>query len=232
MGLAISVGVLAEVSDDREGAKFERRRFKHLNKWLRRAGLPKHAEPKDLSEVLSYDGLGYTGLHCLRRFAATIWARNEWPLPLESGEQAANDPVLKQLSLTCDWSLGKNGFRMFRSPAGHGPSFDHLVFHSDCDGVYLPCVGAEVLLAPSQQKGEVEAVGSSRELERECKELARILEIPETADPEDEQLWRVSDNPASTGAPWQRYGMEAFVCLRLLRAAEQSLRTGAAIVFH
>src|SRR5690606_2074713 len=116
MGLAISVGVLAEVSDDREGAKFERRRFKHLNKWLRRAGLPKHAEPKDMSEVLSYDGFGYTGLHCLRRFAATIWARNEWPLPLESGEQAANDPALKQLSLTCDWSLGKNGFRMFRSP--------------------------------------------------------------------------------------------------------------------
>jgi hypothetical protein len=49
-------------------------------------------------------------------------------------------------------------------------------------------------------------------------------------DPESEELWQASDQQGE-GAGWRRYGVESFTCVRLLAAARESLKRGAAVVF-
>ena len=55
--------------------------------------------------------------------------------------------------------------------------------------------------------------------------------LPEDLDPDSDEVSEASDaeTPASEG--WQRYGIESYVCLRLIHAAKQSIKTGAAIAF-
>ena len=73
--------------------------------------------------------------------------------------------------------------------------------------------------------------GSSHALLRECKELARVLELPEDLSLEDEAVWRAVETQGEGEEKWERYGVESYTCLALIRACEASVETGAAVVF-
>jgi hypothetical protein len=65
----------------------------------------------------------------------------------------------------------------------------------------------------------------------ETRSIAAALGLPEDLDPVSDEVFEASEaaTPASEG--WQRYGIESYVCLRLIHAAKHSMRTGAAIAF-
>lgn len=234
MGLGITVGVLKAFEGQDEVVKNMRRTFAWVNGGLRAAGLPEHAEPEDLNHdsCLSFGMVGYRGLHHLRRFAAFLWDGQK-PTPHRTREPGAeDDPVLKAYASTCDWQVGKDGHGFFRSPPGHGPASDHLVFHGDARGLYLPIRFDQVLLLPTVGGTLTDSVGSSFALKKECKLLAMALELPDGIDPDGEELLQAAEEPAEKGPAWRRFGLEALTCVQLLAAARRSVETRAAVVFH
>jgi hypothetical protein len=234
MGLAITVGVLKAFEGQEDVEKGLRRDFGWANGCLRAAGLPEHAEPEDLNHdsCLSFAMVGYRGLHHLRRYAAYL-RDGRMPAPHRTREPGAEeDPVLKAYLSTCDWHVDAAGFQLFRSPLGHGPSFDHLVFHGDARGMYVPLRFDEVLLTPTPGGTLTEAIGSSFRLKKECRLLAEALELPLHLDPNGDILQEAAREPSEEGPAWRRFGVEALACAQLLAAARRSIETRAAVVFH
>jgi hypothetical protein len=234
MGLGITVGVLKAFEGQDEILNGMRRTFAWANGGLRTAGLPQHAEPEDLNHdsCLSFGTVGYRGLHHLRRYAAYLWDAQK-PTPHRTRDPGPeDDPVLRAYAATCDWQVGSGGCRLFHSPPGHGPSSDHLVFHADARGLYLPIRFDEVLLLATVGGTLTDAVGSSFALKKECKLLAMALEIPDGIDPESEELLQAAEESADKGPAWRRFGLEALTCVQLLAAARRSVETRAAVVFH
>jgi hypothetical protein len=137
MGLSITVGILADLKEnDPEGATFVRRDFDIINEILRKHALPDHEEPTSLPLLRDRSGVTgfpYSYLHYLRRFYARWMAHTNQPLvsrlfakwtgqasqipaPVRECENPSHDPVLKKTA----------------SPK------HHLLWHSDCEGYYLP----------------------------------------------------------------------------------------------
>lgn len=201
MGLSIQVGGFEEME-----------MYEPLSKALVEAGLLPHNEP-DTGDSGIYSGqmLGYSGLHYLRRLAAYIGLGREVPGP--GGDDPAGDPVLVEYY-------------------DHlAPGFEHLVMHSDAEGFYVPQDFEDVIF-PQEELGVAGGiVGSSVRLLSECKRLAAWLEMPEDLDPESDEVWDSVASPASHGPKWKRYNKESFACIRLIKAAEASIDSGAAIVF-
>ena len=92
----------------------------------------------------------------------------------------------------------------------------------------MPVDFDRVLLTGDEELGEM--IGSSQQLLIECGRLREALGIPADLDAEAVELWDAADSQGQ-GEGWRRYGVEAFTCMRLLRAAELSVQRGAAIVF-
>ncbi len=155
--------------------------------------------------------MGYSGLHYLRRLAAYIGLDRDIPGP--GTRRAAEDPVLAEY-----YDL-------------LAPGFEHLLLHSDAEGFYVPQDFEDVIFPDEALRIPGGMIGSSPRLLDECKRLAEWLELPLNTDPESAEVWDAASEPASDGLKWKRYGAESFGCLRLIRAAEASIRTGAAIVF-
>lgn len=65
----------------------------------------------------------------------------------------------------------------------------------------------------------------------ETRRLAEALGLAEALDPHSEEVFGAADAEGPPTGGWQRYGVESYVCLQLLRAAKPSLATGAAIAF-
>jgi hypothetical protein len=61
--------------------------------------------------------------------------------------------------------------------------------------------------------------------------IAAALGLPEDLDPDSEEVFAASEATTPAGEGWQRYGVESYVCLRLIQAARHSIATGAAIAF-
>lgn len=197
------MGLVAVVGTEDEELLEE---FGPVNALLRANGLPEHSETVvDESELVEFEMGGYSSLHHLRRIAAHLDAGG--PLPEPGGEDAPDDPVL---------------LAAYERPAGG--RFTHLIHHSDAEGFYLP------IDFPLPLNGDVVGgtVGSSVALRRELRELAQVLGIPDGIDPEGDELWDATETP---GEGWRRYGIESFVCVRLLAAAEASVARGAALAF-
>jgi hypothetical protein len=137
MGLSVTVGILADLlENDPESAELVRGDFDIINEILRQHGLPDHEEPTSLPML--HDRSGVTGfpysfLHYLRRFYARWIAQREQPFarrlyarwisksaqvppPVHEGEKPALDPVLDKIA----------------------SSRHHLLWHSDCEGYYVP----------------------------------------------------------------------------------------------
>jgi hypothetical protein len=230
MGLDLTVGFLAEmIAFDEEAAESFKDKMISLNEYLASVELAAHHEP-EMCDVVSYEMHSYSGLHYLRRIAAHLDLHGVLPAPGEDDE--LKDPVVDEYNRLAD--QGEPGFlgRLFRRPM-RARSFDHLMLHSDCEGYYLPQDFPNVLFPPQELEIPGGMVGSSNRLMEECKRLAQALQLPLDIDPEAEEVWEAGfDSEGKVYSDWKRYGVESYICLRLHRASEQSLKTGAAIVFH
>ena len=224
MGLTVYVGIGAVLGGE-EDEFLERleQQFETVNELLESFGLPPHREPADLeaNQTLALEMYGYSGLHYLRRIAAHLALGEELPPP--GDQEAAEDPTLREYYQFFDDS--------FAEGKAAGIPFQHLIIHSDADGFYLPVEFDEVLVADPTLEIPGDSVGSSHRLLAECLELARALELPDDLDPEGEEVAEAVDTQGEGGLKWQRYAVESFTCLALIRACRASIAAGAAVVF-
>lgn len=229
MGLAIEVGAFPG-ADDPEGQGYMRRQFEAVNRHLQAARVSPHHEPEGVapSQVLSLEMFGYSGLHYLRRIAVYVDAGRDLPAP---GDDAApDDPLMKEFYRQTEGDSPDLMDRILRRRPAFGRTYDHLLLHGDAEGYYIPSDFKEVIFAPDTEVAGG-MIGSSQGLERECRRLLEVMKVPASMDPESEELWNAADAQGDATEGWQRYGIEAFTGVRLLRAAERSVAVGAAIVF-
>ncbi|MFC9285839.1 hypothetical protein [Streptomyces sp. NPDC057052] len=213
MGLNMVVGVLSNAEDDY--ADMLRADFVAVGELLQRAGVPRWSEP-ELVEVgdAEFEMWGYAGLHAVRRLAVHLAASGRLPEPLQEARRAVGDPLLSKV------------YRVFPGdPAG---PFDHLIHHADCEGYYVPADFTHVIVDKKAPGGYL---GSSVRLLAETRRIADALGLPEDLDPHSEEVFEATDAEELADEGWQRYGVESYVCLQLLRAAKLSIATGAAIAF-
>jgi hypothetical protein len=236
MGLALEVGILADLKDaDEEGYASYLDEFETLNKVLHSAGLGEHVEPDELDEIFSCDMLSYSGIHYLRRIAVHLALGKPTPAP-------GNGETYRNIALANEYF---DGFT-----AGKNMKYQHLIVHSDAEGFYVPVDFEHVISTPTLGLSGG-WVGSTQRLRAECAELAGLLRMPLGMDYESDELlravdaqlhprdqsplrlwtWRRAESERSDDSMWKRYGVETYACLRLLAACEASLRTKAAIVF-
>ncbi len=233
MGLALEIGLLAFLKvHDPEGFDTYKKQFEYLNLILEEHRLPTHNEPtilKNSQKTWSCDMWGYSGLHNLRRVAAHLAFNDQLPQPISKDIRASQDKMLKKYYDSLSQQSSKSKWkRLFNKPHQFNLRFQHLLIHSDAEGFYLPVDFGDVIQDKVIFGG---AVGSSHQLLNECKFLADKLELPLDMNHESEALWDAADNPESGHKLWQRYGVESFTCLRLIRASEESIKLGSAIVF-
>ena len=220
MGLAIEVGMLADLKTaDEEGYAYYTEQFKLLNELLNENKLVPHSEPDDMS-IFSCDMYGYSGLHYLRRIAAHLLVNGSVPEPC--GGRPNDDPAM----IECYDEIAT----MQDARSDGWMRFDHLLCHSDAEGYYIPQDFPEVLFDFNESGLAGVQVGSSNRLLAECKSLANEIGMPIDLNPEDELFFQISENQGQ-GSGWQRYGIESYACIRLINAAEHSIKHGAAIVF-
>ncbi|HET7084822.1 MAG TPA: hypothetical protein VFI23_08635 [Rhizomicrobium sp.] len=223
MGLDISVGELARVARERpEDFEAFSENYKLLNEVLAEAGMPPHQEPLDIpdEQVFEAQMYGYSGLHLIRRLAAFHVYENRLPPP----ERNSSDPIIERLF--------EEQISASEDPKKH-LRFQHLFWHSDCEGFYLPRDFERVVLdnADPQRPGLGGMIGSSPRLLQECLELAGLIGLPAGIDPEASELWEAAYDPRTEGELWQIYGVEAFGLARLIHACERSIKFQAALVF-
>ncbi len=108
-------------------------------------------------------------------------------------------------------------------------NIDLVHFRYDQRSMYEP-YGNESILSRSCRTREPDMIGSTHRLHQECVRLAEALKLPMGLDPESEVVDEAMQN-GEGDALWQRYGIESYTCLQLLRASEHSMKTGALIVF-
>ena len=240
MGLALSVGFMQELREnDPETYEDYRGYFEHLNRALLVEGLPSHREPDEVAPEhrISFDMFGYSGLHYLRRIAAHKTFAGVLPPP--GDDQSSEDALLQRYYRETNIKWSRTPARPFRrlavllrngSLTTHPLRFDHLIDHSDCEAFYLPIHFGKVFAARLAPEGVWQQIGSSYKLLEECKELTEFLGIPDGINPESDEMWEAPDNQGK-GEGWKRYGIESFTCVRLMRACEASVASGAAVVF-
>lgn len=105
------------------------------------------------------------------------------------------------------------------------------MLHSDAEGYYLPSDFPDVQFPDDEFKVAGCMIGSAPRLLDECKRLAQILEVPEDLDHESEALWEAAESQGEGSHRWEVYGVESFTCVRLLKGAQEAIRSGAALVF-
>lgn len=218
MGLSITVGIRASALEDGAVPKDY---FAGVNAHLAAAGLPAHVEP--VCEAWGAEMYGYSGLHYLRRVAASLALRGVVPPP--GDEHAPDDPLLHQYYERAT-GTARGLRRLLGRPRPRRLGFDHLMLHSDAEGYYVPIDFEQVIIVGDG----AEMIGSSQRLQAECTRLRDALGIPADLDPEGDEVWAAADAQGA-GEGWRRYGIESFTCVRLLRAAELSVARGAAIEF-
>jgi hypothetical protein len=219
VGLDISVGDLVQLThDDPEMLPDVQAEFERLQAALAAAGLAGYHEPHELpEEALVCSRIGpYGTLHFLRRIAAHLWHSNHLPAPAD--QDASNDPILEKCY-------------QYLQAQGSGTGFDHLLYHSDCEGYYVPIDFARVVEAEDRFNIPGTLIGSSQRLLSECARLAGILELPLDLDPESDEAWSAAQEQGKSSVLWRRYGIESRVCLVLHSAASLSIRYGSALTF-
>jgi hypothetical protein len=224
MGLALEVGILAGLREnDEEGYHYFRSQLKALNSHLQHAKLPTHTEPENC-DVWSCEMYGYSGLHYLRRLAAHLDSTGQLPEP--GDDDASRDPFLEKYYQQFDGVKAS-----FTKQLDFKRGFDHLIVHSDAEGFYLP-IDFPTVLYPASELGIAGGmVGSSHRLLKECQRIAEQLEIPSDLDESSDALWEAADSQGEGTQKWERYGIESFTCVCLMRGCLKSLETNAALIF-
>ncbi|VTT96893.1 Uncharacterized protein OS=Kitasatospora cheerisanensis KCTC 2395 GN=KCH_17260 PE=4 SV=1 [Gemmataceae bacterium] len=216
MGLTVSVGVYTDDldADVREQYLTD---FRLINRILKAAGLSAHKEKPSAEDLRWNVGMGYSRLHFLRRFAASVAVTGRVPTPLRRNATATTSPEIRAY---CS--------RVVR-PSSR--LFDHLMCHSDAEGYYVPIDFPSVLNADQAVPLTGGYLGSSVRLRDECRMLADHLELPDADfDLDDDGEWKRL-KIATHGAVWHRYPIEAFACAALRSACTRSIELKAAIVF-
>ena len=224
MGLALCVGVPSEIREsDAEYVAYFEQQVEAINGVLESFGLPPHREPFDVEDERTFECemIGYSGLHYLRRVAAHLALGRDLPPPGDDG--AATDPVLSDYYKIFDASFARG--------QATGMPFQHLIVHGDAEGYYLPVEFEDVILPDASLEIAGGMLGSSHALLRECRELAQALGLPEDLSLETDALFEAAENQGEGEAKWERYGVESYTCLALMKACEASVETGAAVVF-
>lgn len=224
MGLALCVGVPSEIREsDPEYVAYFEQQVDAINSVLESFDLPPHREPFDVEDERTFECemIGFSGLHYLRRVAAHLALGLELPPP--GDDDAASDPVLNDYYRIFD--------ERFARGEATGIHLQHLIVHGDAEGYYLPVEFEDVIIPDPSLEIAGGMLGSSHALLRECRYLAGVLEIPEDLSPEDEALSGAAETQGEGEATWERYGVESYTCVALIKACEASVETGAAIVF-
>ena len=228
MGLALEVGVLADlIENDKEGADWFREDMERLNPFLESNGLQAHIEPEQC-EVWSCDMFGYSGLHYLRRIAAHLDIRGTLPHP--GDENASADPALTEYFDSVG-SATRGVLSRLLGRRNVTRSYDHLILHCDAEGYYIPQDFADVLFPPEELQIPGGMVGSVQRLRDECHRLSRELELPTDLFLESEELWNAVESQGTGSERWERYGIESYTCIALLKACEHALDNCAVIDF-
>lgn len=232
MGLNVVVGFADDLADDEDGLALFVAQVAAANSALARAGLPTWSEP-DGAPAQSFEMYGYSGLHTLRRVAAHLKERGRLPDPLGPDEGAAEDATLAAVyaagpahRVVSRRRLGRQKTQQHGSPDPH--AFDHLIHHSDAEGLYAPVDFAPVLQDLGVAGG---FIGSAPRLLAECHEIARAIGIDRGTDPDSEDVLAAVDGVVEDPRGWQLYAVETYTCLQLIRASEVALQTGTAVVF-
>lgn len=209
MGLGITVGILVDLlENDLETVEDLRDEFNAINVQLRKAGLPEHHEPEALPPLDARTDIGsfpYSSLHALRRVYAYNLAYPGKPVPpLPEGSRVSQDPLIEHMS----------------SP------IHHLLWHSDCEGYYIPIDFPRVIEHESLPGA---GVGSSQRLLAELVSLAPVLGIVLDAgilsDAEAERIINISE------AEEHPFATEFMVWISLYEAARLSIAHRTAIHF-
>ncbi len=232
MGLGITVGILVELKKlDEEGYGYYLEQFSKINQVLKEAGVGEHCESEDIAfkDTFSCDMWGYGGVHYLRRIAAYLAQGKGLPEP--GDENNYKGPMVDAYYKKAAGSSPNIFKALFSRKMPKKLAFEHLMIHSDCEGFYIPSDFEDVLSCPKNLKIAGGFLGSSYRLYEECKELARHLELPLELDHESERLLDAAENQGGGSSKWERYGVESFTCLGLLRACEASVKYKAALVF-
>jgi hypothetical protein len=228
MGLALEVGILADLREnDEEGYEYFRSQFEVLNSYLHQLNIPAHAEPEDC-DVWSCEMFGYSGLHYLRRVAAHLDTNGRLPPP--GDDDSSKDPVLAGYYQAAEGAKASFMSRLLGRQKIQR-KFDHLVLHSDAEGFYLPIEFQDVIFPDESLEIAGGMVGSSYQLLKECKRIAAALEIPDDLDETSDALWEAADSQGEGSLKWERYGIESFSCVCLMRGCRKSIETGASLVF-
>lgn len=205
--------------------------------------MPEHHEPDESRSGAPWEcEIGsFACLHFLRRIAASVALGQ--PLPAPTADRPTEDPVVEAYYAACHPDSLLPPLRTQRTPAPaarpesptapfqamRGPGFEHLIWHCDYGGYYLPVPFEWVLVLPKHPYWEDwgPRIGSSHTLLSECEELARVLDIPEELDVE---ALRQDPDPNATG--WRRYAIEAFMCRALIEGCRISIASGCALAFR
>ncbi|HZF66490.1 MAG TPA: hypothetical protein VEZ47_00425 [Gemmatirosa sp.] len=249
MALTLTVGLLADLvaQGEDDDATFLRDELALVASAFEEAGLPAHREPERLPDgqaPWACDMPGYAGLHALRRVAAHLDLVGKLPLPLADDEEPTEDPMLAAYYGDADDETPPEVAALVERHEDTPRTFEHLVFHGDSEGYYLPVDFEEpgFLLGgddPDEEEADADAeplvagggiVGSSVRLEAECRRLAAALGVPADLTLDDRTLAHAVEYPGA-GPGWQRYGVEVYSCVALLEACERSRTLRSAIVF-
>lgn len=238
MGLDVTVGVSALVEEDPEMEEFFRENLETMNKWLAAAGLQVHSEKNlpEEEEPVELQMWGYGGLHRLRRLAALLRAGK--PLTsLPRDDDGDEDKTLVAYyaegnKFVVPEVLDGKTVVLMNTPEENGHNFDHLVFHSDCDGFYVPVEFKQVVIGKEGAESEYDYLGSSFALAHECEAIAKAIGLPLDLDPDGDEIWRAADAGDLKADGWKKFGIEAFMCLRLYHAAKVSAERNQVLLFH
>ncbi|SFH69959.1 hypothetical protein SAMN05421753_102129 [Planctomicrobium piriforme] len=214
MGLVVSVGVLADLSEnDEEGAAWFRDALEQINEVLVEQGYPEHHEPEQLPEMECRDevaGYPYLFLHYLRRFYAQASHNPDWePTPLPEEADPTDDPLLEEQM---------------------GQLSSHLLSHSDAEGFYLPLDFTEIIVDETDQDRIVGGLlGSSYRLLEELVSIAPQLGIQLNGNTlSDEEAEKINSDTEAELEFW----IEKIVWISLYEAARLSIEHRTAIVFN
>lgn len=214
MGLAISIGVLVDLLEhDPEGAGWLQEELAVVNKVLAAAGLPPHAEPRELPPLHSRAAIGgfpYSFIHYLRRAYAHRANSPGWmATPVEDDVDPSEDPVVEDVLYSSE---------------------SHLVCHSDAEGFYVPVDFDEVLYSEPDDDKQLAGgmLGSSYRLRDELVLVAPALGITltdgELSDEEVARIGRLIDADEGLHREYVSW-------LRLYESARLSIAHKTAIVF-
>jgi hypothetical protein len=230
MSLSLCVGQLADciAVKDRDCVRRMRRALEKINEVLKANELPEHHEPERVQGGKRWTcRIAGHYLTPLRRLAAHVRQR----LINDEGDEDEFDTWPEPWDRV--WSVGYQDPILEEYYDDGGELFDHLMYHSDYQGYYVPIDFDD----PLYPRGELEEelggpIGSTRFLLSDCEEVARMIHLPTDLDADSKCFDDAVTSAEKLGQGWWNYATESERCLKLIAACRKSLEWNSVIVLH